>query len=156
MGLSHLMSSSPQSLQSVTLDLFICLHSVWPAPFADIRALPEWTALDDFLSSSGSLANFIEFNVRLSVDVDISFLRITHAGGDSTKFIQMNLSQEVAEGAIREEFVRVFESCLPATNHSGKLRIEFRTILMDSFLERFSLWNEGRPKTNSLAYAFET
>ncbi|KAK7472317.1 hypothetical protein VKT23_000437 [Stygiomarasmius scandens] len=152
-GLRRLASSSIQHLQSITLDLFIWLHHNSPSLLMELMDLLEWKILDRRLSNPSYFADLMKLHVRLSLRVDISFLTLTHERDDIK-----NLSREQLEGTIRKQFEGLFRACLPATSRSGKLGVEFRTILFDPTvkgLEHFSAWNEARPKTDLVSYAFD-
>ncbi|KAK7444514.1 hypothetical protein VKT23_015192 [Stygiomarasmius scandens] len=108
-GISRIISSPTRSLQSITLDIFMCLRAAHPSIFLDIEPLPGWDALDSFLSEPGNLPDFTELHIRVSIDLDVRYLQFDHTGGDFVRFLKMNLSQEQMEGPIREELTEIFE-----------------------------------------------
>ncbi|KAK7444513.1 hypothetical protein VKT23_015191 [Stygiomarasmius scandens] len=138
---------------SITLDIFLFLCYTWRSIFTDLEALPEWSALDDFLSKPDSLPGFAELQIRFSIDLDIEFLYYTYIGLDLE-----NISQQKIETPTQHKLSQILESCLPKTHHSGKLRVAFRTIVFKSLSvlgQRASSWNEGRPGTDVMSYTFE-
>ncbi|KAK7460961.1 hypothetical protein VKT23_008889 [Stygiomarasmius scandens] len=152
-GLSRLSSLSAPGLQSITLDVFLFLRYSWRSIFTDLKALPEWGPLDDFLSKSDSLPSLTELQVRFSIDLDVPFLNFTY-----TEVDLKNISRREIETPIQQRLSQILESCLPRTHRSGKLRVAFRTIVFKSLSilgQRASSWNEGRPGTGVMSYAFE-